>query len=113
MALRTRKVYDYRGYRVYLRHLSGNLFEYVIPVGKDLFEHSFLVKYGKGKKNFTKEGFDSIDEMMRDVANNFLDTLIYQRSFRGKINKLIFNAYKWRQGGTSSRVSEVPGTDAG
>ena len=92
MALKTKKVYDYRGHRVFLRQLGRNVFEFITPSGKDLYEHSFEIQYAKRQKQFSEEEFKEIYDMMRDVANNFIDVKIYQRSFKAKINNLIFNA---------------------
>ena len=95
--LNTRRVYDYKGHRVYLRHLQDNLFEYVIPIGKDLFEKSFKIKYAPRKKQFTEKESKEIEDMMRDVANNFIDTYIYQHSLAAKVDKLIFHIIKFWQ----------------
>lgn len=97
MALKTRKIYKYRGFRVYLRHLFGNLFEYLILDGDDIYEHGFRIGYNKCKRGrfFNQDELLQVDEMMMEVANNFIDTKIYERSLKSKINKLIFNAKRY------------------
>lgn len=98
MALKTKKIYEYKGYRVHLRQLGKNLFEFVIPIGKSLYEHSFEIKYAKRQKQFSEEEFKEIYDMMKDVANNFIDVYKYKRSVKAKINNLIFDAKRYWTG---------------
>ena len=95
MALNTKKIYEYKGFRIHLRQLGKNLFEFIIPIKKSLYEHSFEIQYAKRQKQFSEEELREIYDMMRDVANNFIDVYCYKRSFKGKINNLIFNAKRY------------------
>lgn len=118
---RTLKIGSYRGRKIYYRHLLNEkkhgTFEYLISDGENVYCHPFVIAKRKG--DFTEEEYKNILDMMSEVAINYVDMHIYQRSFLRKLRLLkthIKNAKQiikeWIEGRTPSSVPEEQGSDA-
>ena len=80
------KIFNYRGWRVYVRHIKGNYFEFLAVFGSEA--RMELYDFSNMKKMSQAQIID-VTEMMSQDARNFIDYIIYERSFITKIKQFI------------------------
>ena len=78
--LRTLKIHEYRGHRIYIRFLYRETFELLIPAYNNLYchTHEFNKKAGKKYHDYTQEELNHVIAALCELGEVLLDDVIFQ-----------------------------------
>ena len=72
----TLKVLPYKGCMVYLRRIGLEMFEYLLIFNNQIYSAYWVIKIDKGKKDLTKNQFNSAGALVMAGACTTIDTLL-------------------------------------
>jgi len=77
----TLDVKEYRGHKIYIRRLGGEVFEYLVVFGKEIFCNQVEIRkeVGSRMRNYTDEELTSAVALMLHTAQLFLDDKIWEK----------------------------------
>lgn len=107
--MKTLKVTEYRGKKIYVRHISRETFEYLIPLYGEIFSNLIEINKGRGQsfRDYTEEEYKNAVTMLVRTAQMFIDDKLFQRSLKHNVQNIFHGKSKTSVGSGAPSVLPV------
>ena len=109
--LKTLKIHEYRGHRIFIRHLYGEMFELLIPFRGQLHCHTHEWNKPPGKKYhpYTAEELNKVISAMMELGEVLLDDIIFQWKESEKVGNRIKRLHRKIKQSITNYVKSIKG----